>query len=161
MVRMTAVKSISAPQLEVMLKVKQGDNPEFAFLKPDNECHSYYVWLKEQQEQMRKEKATVEKAGGLDLLDMYSSSSDEESTCDEVKLGGDAVATPSADASIEPDVGVTAASTIAVEKVKRPNNAVVGDDDEAKKARRLKRAKLMRGHYRLQLMEGFRPDSNS
>jgi hypothetical protein len=36
---------------------------------------------------------------------------------------------------------------------KRPTNDADKDAAAAKRARRLKRAKLMRGHYRLQLME--------
>ena len=78
MVRMTAAKCVSLPQFEVMLKVKQADNPEFAFLKTENDCHGYFIWLKQQEERTRKEKETVAKAGGMDLLGMYSSSSDEE-----------------------------------------------------------------------------------
>jgi len=163
MVRMTAAKCVSAPQLEVMLKVKQADNPEFAFLKPDNQCHAYFVWLKEEQEQIKREKETVDKAGGMDLLGMYSSSSDEDSAAEEtapVKPCGDNTSVPPVYSQNKVE-DVLGASSSAAGKEKRPSH--VGDDDEAaaKKAKRLKRAKLMRGHYRLQLMEGSKRDTNS
>jgi hypothetical protein len=157
MVRMTAVKCVSAPQMEVMLKVKQANNAEFSFLKPDNECHAYYLWLKEQEEKRIKQKETVEKAGGMDLLGMYSSSSDDD---DESAAEKDqsATAPPAKDSTEHPDhLQYTSASVTAADNTssaKRPSDFADKHDDAATKARRLKRAKLMRGHYRLQLMEG-------
>mmetsp|Transcript_21273 Transcript_21273/g.25321 ORF Transcript_21273/g.25321 Transcript_21273/m.25321 type:complete len:252 (+) Transcript_21273:133-888(+) len=44
---MTALKTRAAPQFEVLLKLKQSYNEEFAFLQADNELNLYYLWLKE------------------------------------------------------------------------------------------------------------------
>lgn len=171
MVRMTAAKCVSVPQLEVLLKVKQAGNHEFAFLQPNDEYHAYYVWLKEQEQQKQKEAAASndmkyrDEKGGLSLLHMYSSSSDEESSSSsspkmtnvakeqannilEVPQVQNVSSTP------EPPQKPCALAPVNDDSDKRPRND--DDDDDAaaaaKRARRLKRAKLMRGHYRLQLM---------
>lgn len=44
---MTALKTRAAPQFEVLLKLKQSCNEEFAFLQPGNELNLYYLWLKD------------------------------------------------------------------------------------------------------------------
>jgi len=138
-----------------MLKVKQSFNPEFEFLKPESEYHAYYVWLKQQHEERTKEKESVDKAGGMDLLNMYSSSSDEdESTAGKEKS---TQLQPCVDTRTDSwKVPSEAVSVPTGAHEKRRSEAV--DDDAAKKARRLKRAKQMRGHYRLQLMEDSKPD---
>jgi hypothetical protein len=161
MVRMTAIKCVSAPQLEVLLKVKQAGNHEFSFLQTHNECHAYYEWLKERQHEKEgftsnDKKDSDENKGGLSLLDMYSSSSDEESTSpDNVakEQANDEPQVPSAfDTSEIPQVP-SASAPVNDDNDKRPSDDNNDNDAAAKRARRLKRAKLMRGHYRLQLME--------
>lgn len=165
MVRMTAAKCMSAPQLEVLLKVKQANNPDFAFLNPNNECHAYYLWLKEEQERKRKEEESVAKAGGLSLLEMYSSSSeDEESTTAQetnsqlktCETRATMTHTTQEEDAINAPNGAGTLPVNATGKRSADNKAAFANDgkDEEKKARRLKRAKLMRGHYRLRLMEG-------
>lgn len=156
MIRMTAAKCVGAPQFEVMLKVKQADNPEFAFLRADNECHGYFIWLKQQEERTRKEKETVAKSGGMDLLDMYSSSSDEEQDLSSDQKTAQSERSREDIASTKPsnlpDLSQpTETSVIATKRIDRD------DEEDEKKAKRLKRAKLMRGHYRLQLMEDSKP----
>lgn len=165
MVRMTAIKCVSAPQLEVLLKVKQADNPEFSFLQPHNECHAYYEWLKERQQQQQQESLSRDKEevdqkkGGLSLLDMYSSSSDEGSTSPDnldTEQAKDQSQVPSAFDTSEIAEGPSASAPVNDDDGddnKRPTNEADKDAAAAKRARRLKRAKLMRGHYRLQLME--------
>mmetsp|Transcript_16664 Transcript_16664/g.30149 ORF Transcript_16664/g.30149 Transcript_16664/m.30149 type:complete len:273 (-) Transcript_16664:43-861(-) len=155
MVRMTAARCVSAPQFEVMLKVKQADNPEFAFLRTDNECHDYFIWLKQQEDRTRKEKETVAKSGGMDLLDMYSSSSDDEQDLPSDQKTAQSEPSREDIASTKPfnlsDVSQpTETSDGATKRINR-------DDEDEKKGKRLKRAKLMRGHYRLQLMEDSKP----
>lgn len=157
---MTAAKCVAAPQFEVMLKVKQANNAEFAFLRPGNDCYAYFVWLKEEQERMKREKETMERAGGMDLLGTYSSSSDEE---DEPSAEETAQAKPCENGSVLPvndsrkdDLVDTNVSTETNDNGKRMES-----EEAAKKAKRLKRAKLMQGHYRLQLMEGAKTDKNS
>lgn len=155
MVRMTASKCVSLPQFEVMLKVKQADNPEFAFLRTDNNCHGYFIWLKQQEERTRKEKETVAKSGGMDLLDMYSSSSDEEQD-----LPSDQKTTQSELSHEDNTLKVAQPAQAGADGTKRIDRD--GDhEDDAKKAKRLKRAKLMRGHYQLQLMEDSNPKVDS
>uniref|UniRef100_A0A7S4T297 SURP motif domain-containing protein n=1 Tax=Ditylum brightwellii TaxID=49249 RepID=A0A7S4T297_9STRA len=43
---MTAKRACSAPQLEVLLKLKQSNNPEFGFLRGGHELHPYYLLMK-------------------------------------------------------------------------------------------------------------------
>ena len=39
------------PQLELVLRVRQGQNAAFSFLKPDSPLHGYYRWLVNAQPQ--------------------------------------------------------------------------------------------------------------
>jgi hypothetical protein len=39
-------------QLELVLRVRQGQNASFAFLKPDSQLHEYYRWLVHAQPQV-------------------------------------------------------------------------------------------------------------
>lgn len=154
MVRMTAVKCVSAPQLEVMLKVKQADNPEFSFLKANNACHAYYLWLKQEEEKRRKEQDAVQNAGGMDLLGMYSSSSDDE--VDDKKAQLKKSEDTQTNRPFTSDTSPAPTQDMPDNDRKRPvdDPTIENDGAAAKKTRRLKRAKQMRGHYRLQLMEG-------
>lgn len=171
MVRMTASKCVSVPQLEVLLKVKQAGNHEFAFLQPNDEYHAYYVWLKEQEQQKQKEAAASNdmkdryEKGGLSLLHMYSSSSDEESSSSSPKMTNvakeqannipEVPQVQNVSSTPEPPQKPCALAPVNDDSDKRLRNEDDDDDDAAaaaKRARRLKRAKLMRGHYRLQLM---------
>lgn len=61
---MTALKTRSAPQFEVLLKLKQSHNEDFAFLHENNELNLYYCWLRD---------------GGCDMRKNLSLSSDDSS----------------------------------------------------------------------------------
>ena len=171
MVRMTAAKCVLMPQLEVLLKVKQAGNHEFAFLQPYDDYHTYYVWLKEQKRQVQTKKAASndikerDEKGGLSLLHMYSSSSDdEESSSPPPKM----IKVAKEQTKNIPEVSqVSSVSNAQGSPQKSDAWVPVNDDNDkhprhddddavaaatAKRARRLKRAKLMSGHYRLQLM---------
>ena len=39
-------------QLELVLRVRQGQNAAFSFLKPDSQLHGYYRWLVNAQPQV-------------------------------------------------------------------------------------------------------------
>ena len=75
----TAERVVASPQLEVMIKVKQADNPDLSFLDRHDKYHAYYEWWKKRlrtEEQQRRE--TAKQTGMQDLLGVYSSSSDDE-----------------------------------------------------------------------------------
>lgn len=69
-------------QSEIVLRVKQGDNPTFGFLMPDHRLHPYFRFLVDHQELLRsdtEEKSSVEHAGGaLSLLGTVYGSGEEE-----------------------------------------------------------------------------------
>ncbi|XP_031404716.1 splicing factor, suppressor of white-apricot homolog isoform X2 [Punica granatum] len=69
-------------QSEIVLRVKQGDNPTFGFLMPDHHLHPYFRFLVDHQELLRsdtEEKSSGECAGGaLSLLGAVYDSGEEE-----------------------------------------------------------------------------------
>lgn len=142
-IRMTAKKSAAAPQMEVLLKVRQSENPDFAFLQPVHPCHPYYLWLKEKDQAPKravpdtssesKPEAEGKKPGVQGLLALYSSSSSEDEGDDE-KVREDDNDDPEV---TKPDDNVQSSSK----------------EEEERKAKRLKRAKLMSGHYKLSLLK--------
>ena len=87
-------------QSEIVLRVKQGDNPTFGFLMPDHHLHAYFRYLVDHQELLTVDKddgnSSVDKnrsqgldqtGGALSLLgSVYGSGEDEdgttENTCD-------------------------------------------------------------------------------
>lgn len=151
MVRRTAAKCVLAPQMEIMLKVKQADNPEFQFLQPNDECNAYYEWLKQNCHSNAAETKSPADKGGLGLLDTYSSSSDEESMS---AARNDTTLTMADPTKETPSLESTSGSG----PTKRAS--VTNEDDNviaAKRARRLKRARQMSGHYRLHLMNSANP----
>jgi len=107
---MTALKTKAAPQFEVLLKLKQSCNEEFAFLQADNELNLYYIWLKEGGDKNKlssthnlkqgAEGKSCEKSSNSGkeinsmgaLLGMYSSSSatdesdDDDNYCESISL---------------------------------------------------------------------------
>ena len=133
--------------MEIMLKVKQADNPEFQFLQPNGECNAYYEWLKQKHQPKAAETKPPADKGGLGLLDTYSSSSDEESMSATIRND---TTLPTADGTKEAPSLDEASATGPTKRA----NATNEDDNvaAAKRARRLKRAKQMSGHYRLHLM---------
>ena len=41
-------------QVEVLMRVRQGSNPQFSFLSPGDPMHPYYRWIAETNPQVRK-----------------------------------------------------------------------------------------------------------
>eukprot|EP00978_Attheya_sp_CCMP212_P031810 scaffold121703_cov52-Attheya_sp.AAC.1 len=94
---MTAKRSVSAPQFEVLLKVKQADNSDFRFLHAGHALHPYYTWLKQRggtivpvteivhtsSDSQNNDDATNGAMTGL--LGVYSSSDEEDDDVDETK----------------------------------------------------------------------------
>ncbi|CAN1147129.1 Splicing factor 3A subunit 1 [Linum perenne] len=80
-------------QSEIVLRVKQGNNPSFGFLMPDHDLHPYFRFLVDHQELLKsdingksaeednKSRSSLEETGGaLSLLgSVYGSGEDEES----------------------------------------------------------------------------------
>ncbi|CAN1789676.1 Protein suppressor of white apricot [Linum perenne] len=80
-------------QSEIVLRVKQGNNPSFGFLMPDHDLHPYFRFLVDHQELLKsdingksaeednKSRSGLEETGGaLSLLgSVYGSGEDEES----------------------------------------------------------------------------------
>ncbi|KAK7320362.1 hypothetical protein VNO77_29771 [Canavalia gladiata] len=81
-------------QSEIILRVKQGDNPTFGFLMPDHHLHAYFRFLVDHQELLKFDKddgdsmADKNKSQGLDqtgsalslLGSVYGSGEDEDGT---------------------------------------------------------------------------------
>ena len=44
-------------QAELVLRVRQGTNPHFAFMKPDHRLHPYFRWLLHARPQVRHRRA--------------------------------------------------------------------------------------------------------
>lgn len=85
-------------QSEIILRVKQGDNPTFGFLMPDHQLHSYFRFLLDHREVLNSDDggkpqnenisdtAPVGGGGALSLLgSLYGSGEDEESTTEFAK----------------------------------------------------------------------------
>ncbi|XP_062017773.1 uncharacterized protein LOC133734155 isoform X1 [Rosa rugosa] len=84
-------------QSEIVLRVKQGDNPMFGFLMPDHHLHAYFRFLVDHQELLKQDthgaSAQEEKknSGGLDqtggalslLGSVYGSGEDEDDTTED------------------------------------------------------------------------------
>lgn len=121
--KLTAERAVTKPQLEVMLKVKQADsNPEFAFLLPHNKYHAYYEWYKKEHKRKQEKLERKEKQAGVmsGLLGMYSSSSSEDDN--------------------EP--------TETSQKRSLP-----AEEEEDRKASRLKRARMLKEHFERKMQE--------
>lgn len=82
-------------QSEIILRVKQGDNPTFGFLMPDHHLHAYFRFLVDHQELLKsddgksleEEKKTDngldQRGGALSLLgSLYGSGEDEDGITD-------------------------------------------------------------------------------
>lgn len=60
----TAAKTRKSRQLEILLKVKQADNPTLAFLEAGHALHPYYVFLRDEDPQPRQTSGEAGEAGG-------------------------------------------------------------------------------------------------
>jgi hypothetical protein len=131
---MTAKKSNESPQFEVLLKVKQTKNPNFSFLDADCKLFPFYCWKRDGNDEMgsiTKRSSTKYNAqmgisgDSMNLLDMYGSSSDDDS-----------------DADAEDCKDVEALSTS-----KCGGGANNNEKNDEQRADRLKRAKMLRHHF--------------
>lgn len=129
------------PQIEIMLKVKESHNEDFIFLQPHHQWHCYYLHLKEMEEKKQN-------LNGVALLGMYSDSDDDNPPEVEVT---EPLRQEGAHTSVRPTLpqhGVPLS-------IKEHNETTCFNDEAARKAKRLKRAKMMKGHYALKLMENI------
>ena len=121
-----------------MLKFKQRDNEDFVFLLRDHPWHAYYLHLKDVEDKKLNQT-------GIGLLGTYSSSDEDDHDNEAVQE------------AVKYDEPVNTVRLIHPEQAKKVDNDQTGDNDNsdeaAQKARRLKRAKMMKGHYALKLME--------
>lgn len=129
-IQLTAKRAANQTQFELLLKVKQADNRDFAFLSPGNDLHSYYSWLKGRGGAIIRERSasepsssSSERKGGLGgLLAGYGSSSSSCSSDEESAADG------------------------------LPKQTVEMDESlEDKRAKRLKRAQELKAHFESKL----------
>lgn len=154
---MTAGKVRERPQFEVLLKVKEADNPDFSFLQTMHHLNPFYQWLKcgkqvtactnKMDNKTEHEEAEAEADNSMGLLNMYGSTSSEdeseEGTEVENELAG-AGATSLPDKSSAGVLDNNIASDQTEEKVAPGTRASC---DKEKRAKRLKRAKMLRHHF--------------
>lgn len=124
-----------------MLKVKQSDNRDFDFLLSDHQWHSYYLHLKDLED--NKQNRT-----GVGLLGMYSSSDEDDQVQEDAIDESAELEEPHTVRRIHPEKPEATPDQRIME-----NNT---EEEAARKAKRLKRAKMMKGHYALKLMESNR-----
>lgn len=92
-ISMTAKKSREAPQFEVLLKLKQADNPEFSFVRVDSDLYPFYRWKRDGKNEYEistksvENKCDAEHENSMGLLDMYGSSSDDDDDDDDSDAG--------------------------------------------------------------------------
>jgi hypothetical protein len=136
----TAAKAVSTPQIEIMLKVKQSDNRDFDFLLSDHQWHSYYLHLKDLED--NKQNQT-----GVGLLGMYSSSYEDDEVQEDTINKSVELEEPHAVRLIHPE-----------KPEETPDRRIIEintEDEAARKAKRLNQAKMMKGHFALKLMESI------
>ena len=91
---MTAERSSIAHQFEVLVKVKQKDNPEFSFLYPENELNAFYCFLKGKHTKETSHDSDCSSNNsfnaptGLAGLINYGSSSDDDDCASEKSTSG-------------------------------------------------------------------------
>ena len=152
-IQLTAERAADQPQFEVLLKVKQTDNPDFAFLHPENSMHPYYSWLKKRKgvivgdrSKSRSSSSSSENEVGIGgLLAGYGSSSGSDD--EESKTGNDA----SEGREVTGDNGSNGAlpAQIASASLEETNESL-----EDKRAKRLKKAQELRAHFESKLTKG-------
>ena len=176
-IQRTAQKAVESPQLEVMLKLRQShDNPDFWFLRANHQWHAYYQHLKEKARAKLAPKSTTTTAttitaqksdqdksrptrgendekdvGNGGLFDGYASSSEDENDKDK---GNDNDKTKAATQEEEEEEKKKKKSereaAAEAEAAKRARTQAEADE---RKAKRLKKAKALRGHFALKMME--------
>ncbi len=161
---MAAKKSDEIPQFEVLLKVKQQNNPDFSFLDADDILHPFYQWIKNGKPDIRTKakKLSVDcdtntRSEAIGALAMYGSSSsdseEDKETAPQKQPRGETF-------SINNNTNVNLMNfekqqadlpeimTCVTEKnsdVPVPSISTMSTDEQ--KSQRLKRAKLLRNHF--------------
>ena len=146
-IQLTAERAADQPQFEVLLKVKQTDNPDFAFLRPESNLHPYYSWLKGRKgkivcdrSESRSSSSSSEREDGIGgLLAGYGSSSDEEDE-EKGKVGNEASEGTEKTGGSEGDATKNATSA---ESLEETNESSL----EEKRAKRLKKAQELKAHF--------------
>ena len=85
---MTAKKAKHNPQFEVLLKVKQNNNPTFAFLDCAHELHAYYIWHRNGTI-TKEDKSVTLQNGALRTIGLYGSSSSDDDGDSDDEVGKD------------------------------------------------------------------------
>jgi len=173
-ISMTSKKSREAPQFEVLLKVKQADNPEFYFLRLDSELYPFYRWKRNGKNENEISTQSVEikcdavglhnrsiqmeneNKNSMGLLDMYGSSSDDDD--DDSDVGS--MCSKGSSSAKEPIASTTSNfEMLPNEDTNKTNKTITcsARDDvltkknertiEEQRAERLKRAKMLRHHF--------------
>jgi hypothetical protein len=160
-IQLTAERASNQPQFEVFLKVKEENNPDFAFLYPESKLHSYYSWLKgrngaivQERPESRSSSSSSERKDGLGgLLAGYGSSSSsstsdgEESIADGTKIQSDG-----ATEAMGTTTGVDRTGTCNGDDNVAKDSAQINTknlETEEKRAKRLKKAKA---HFESKLL---------
>lgn len=156
-IQLTAERAADQPQFEVLLKVKQTNNPDFAFLRPESNLYPYFSWLKGckgiivgVRSESRSSSSSSEREDGIGgLLAGYGSSSDEEDEEDEEESKLSDQASEGRETTGDGEGGVAL----------RTKNATIADSldetDESslekKRAKRLKKAQELKAHFESRL----------
>lgn len=160
-ISMTAKKSREAPQFEVLLKLKQADNPEFSFVRMDSDLYPFYRWKRDGKNKNESSTQSVVKkyeannGNSMGLLDMYGSSSDDDDDDSDAGSTG----SKGSSAAKEQIASTTSKSLLPNEDENSVNKTIAcsARDDvltkknertiEEQRAERLNRAKLLRHHF--------------
>lgn len=154
-IQLTAKRAADQPQFEVLLKVKQTDNPDFAFLRPESNLYSYYSWLKGRKGMIvgdgsasRSSSSSSEREDGIGgLLAGYGSSSDEEDE-EERKVSNEASEGRQTTGDSEEDVALSTKNSTSAESLEETNEA---SSLKEKRAKRLKKAQELKAHFESKL----------
>ena len=155
-IQLTAERAADQPQFEVLLKVKQTDNPDFAFLRPESNLYPYYYWLKGRKgiilgnmSASRSSSSSSHREDGIGgLLAGYGSSSDEEDE-EERKVSNDASKerNTATAGGREGDVALSTKNATSAESLEETNESSL----EEKRAKRLKKAQELKAHFESKL----------
>ena len=154
-IQLTAERAADQPQFEVLLKVKQTGNPDFAFLRSESNLYPYYSWLKGRKGVMivgdraasRSSSSSSEREDGIGgLLAGYGSSSDEEDE-EERKVSNDASEERKTAEGSEGDVASSTRNATSAESLEETNESSL----EEKRAKRLKKAQELKAHFESKL----------
>jgi hypothetical protein len=142
---MTANKAKDNPQFEVLLKVKQENNPTFTFLDCAHELHAYYKWHRNGGMRQKDEKEANLQNGTLKMMELYgSSSSDDDDDDDDGEVENDDCNV----SNIKMQDDHKGHNIERKDDVKPSNNLIheVLSKEERQK-RRLEKAKLLKDHF--------------